>query len=174
HIMIARSGTRTVIHLLSELRVHPALDEIGFCAFLSEVREAGRPQDQMSAEEPILVTMAGVILSGFGRWRFRDRTLLRLLPVLAAKIIEAWVRAKFGLDIGVIAIPHTFNSKLDFNAHVHVMITAGGLEASGRWRSSVYLDVDALTHYWRKGVIRLLRANLRVGAALPSQHGEQI
>lgn len=110
-------------------------------------------------------------------WPFyRERKLMRLLPMLAAKTIEAWVRAKFGLKVGVIAIPHTFNSKLDFNAHVHVMVTAGGLEASGTWRSSVYFDVDALTRYWRKGVIRLLRMALRVGiihADLPAEQIEE-
>jgi hypothetical protein len=94
---------------------------------------------------------------------FRDRHLARLLPVLAAKTVEAWVRAKFGLRVGVIAIPHTFNGRLEFNAHVHVMVTAGGLELSGRWRATVYYDVDALTHYWRKAVIRILRASLRAG-----------
>jgi hypothetical protein len=99
---------------------------------------------------------------------FRDRQLARLLPVLAAKTVEAWVRARFGLQIGVIAIPHTFNGKLEFNAHVHVMVTAGGLELSGKWRAGVYYDRDALTHYWRKGVIRLLRASLRTGK-LPTE-----
>jgi hypothetical protein len=94
---------------------------------------------------------------------FRNRKLARLLPVLAAKTVEAWVRAKFGLKVGVIAIPHTFNGWLEFNAHVHVMVTAGGLETSGGWMPSVYYDVDALTCYWRRGVIRLLRASLRAG-----------
>lgn len=108
---------------------------------------------------------------------FRDRQLARLLPRLAAKTIEAWVRAKFGLQVGVITILHTFNSRLDFNAHVHLMVTAGGLENSGTWRSSVYYDVDALTHYWRKGVIRLLRAGLRAGTLhtdLPTEQVEEM
>ena len=107
---------------------------------------------------------------------FRDRQLVRLLPVLAAKTLEAWVRARFGLKVGVIAIPHTFNSRLGLNAHVHVMVTAGGLETSGTWRPSVYYDVDALTRYWRKGVIRLLRASVRAGrlvTQLPAEHVEQ-
>jgi len=66
---IAHGGGRTVLRHLDELRVHPALDEIGFCAFLSEVSEAGRSQGPMSTEEPIFVTLTGVILSGFGRWQ---------------------------------------------------------------------------------------------------------
>jgi hypothetical protein len=47
---------------------------------------------------------------------------------------------KFGLKVGVIAIPHTFNGRLEFNAHVHVMVTAGGLETSGDWMPSVYYE----------------------------------
>jgi Putative transposase/Transposase zinc-binding domain len=105
---------------------------------------------------------------------FRNRRLARLLPVLAAKTVEAWVRAKFGLKVGVIAIPHTFNSRLEFNAHVHVMVTAGGLELSGKWRATVYYNVDALTHYWRKGVIGLLRASLRMGMLSSSPLAEQV
>ena len=107
---------------------------------------------------------------------FRDRQLARLLPVLSAKTVQAWVRAKFGLKIGVIAIPHTFNSRLEFNAHVHVIVTAGGLEMSGKWRSSVYYEVDSLTHYWRKGIIQLLRASLRAGTLhtdLPAKKVEE-
>ena len=107
---------------------------------------------------------------------FRNRNLARLLPVLAAKTVEAWVRAKFGLRVGVIAIPHTFNGKLEFNSHVHVMVTAGGLETSGGWIPSVYYDVGALTCYWRRGVIRLLRAGLRVGCLVtevPAQAVEE-
>jgi len=105
---------------------------------------------------------------------FRDRDLAKLLPVLAAKTVEALVRARFGVKIGVIAIPHTFNGRLEFNAHVHVMLTAGGLDISGRWLPSVYYDVDALTHYWRRGVIRLLRASLRTGRLLTDMPSEKV
>jgi Putative transposase/Transposase zinc-binding domain len=117
----------------------------------------------------ITFTMPNVLWPFFG-----DSRLARLLPVLAAKTVEAWVRARFGLTIGIIAIPHTFNSKLEFNAHVHVMVTAGGLETSGMWRSSVYYDVDVLTYYWRKGVIRLLRASLRAGTLQADLPADQV
>jgi hypothetical protein len=96
------------------------------------------------------------------------------LPVLAAKTVEAWVRAKFGVAVGVIAIPHTFNGRLEFNAHVHVMVTAGGLKTSGDWVPSVYYDIDALTRYWRRGVIRLLRASLRAGRLITESPAQAI
>jgi len=115
----------------------------------------------------ITFTMPDVLWPFFG-----DRKLARLLPVLAAKTLEAWVRAKFGLEIGIIAILHTFNGKLQFNAHVHTMVTAGGLHMSGLWTTVSY-EVDAITNYWRKGVIRLLRASLRNGLLCTDLSPEQ-
>jgi hypothetical protein len=72
------------------------------------------------------------------------------------------VRAKYGLEIGVIAILHTFNGKLEFNSHVHTMITGGGL-CGDTWVSSVYHDQDRLMQAWRRAVIELLRVALRAG-----------
>lgn len=61
---------RMVVRTLEGLRVHPALEEIGWRGFLLEIGDAARSDDQMSTEEPIFVTQTGLILSGFGRWRF--------------------------------------------------------------------------------------------------------
>jgi hypothetical protein len=52
--------------------------------------------------------------------------LSKALPALAAEIMQARVSAKYGLRIGVIAILHTFNGELNFNAHVHTMVTGEG------------------------------------------------
>jgi len=70
---------RTVVRALEELRVHPALDVIGSCAFLADLNEAARSPDQSSPEEPIFVTQAGLILAGFGRWRL---ALFRKVPII--------------------------------------------------------------------------------------------
>jgi len=62
---------------------------------------------------------------------FHDNPLLaKALPAFAAKLIEARVRAKYGVRAGVIAILHTFNGPLEFNSHVHTMVTGGGLYGS--------------------------------------------
>jgi hypothetical protein len=96
---------------------------------------------------------------------FRDnRHLAPALSALAAAVIQARVRAKYGLHVGVIAILHTFNGKLEYNSHVHTMVTGGGLhESSGIWVSCIYQDQDALMKSWRKAVITLLRTALRAG-----------
>jgi hypothetical protein len=67
--MIVHEGGRTVVRALEELRVHPALEEIGFGELLPDLNEAARSQNQGSPGEPIFVTQTGVILAGFGRWR---------------------------------------------------------------------------------------------------------
>jgi hypothetical protein len=62
----------------------------------------------------------------------------------------------------VIAVLHTFNGKLEFNSHVHTMVSGGGLHGSSNaWVSRVYYQRDRLMEAWRKAVIRLLRTALR-------------
>lgn len=88
--------------------------------------------------------------------------LAKALPALAAEVIKMQVSVKYGLRVGVIAILHTFNGQLKFNSHVHTMVTGGGLHRhSWTWAHSVYYD--HLMRSWRKAVIALLRAALRVG-----------
>ena len=96
---------------------------------------------------------------------FRDNpSLARALPALAAKVIRAQIGVRHGLRVGVIAILHTFNGRLEFNSHVHTMVTGGGLHGSpNSWVPRVYYDQDRLMNAWRKAVIALLRAALRAG-----------
>ena len=64
-----RDDGRIVVRSPQELRIHPALEEIGFCAFLPELQEVARHRDLALPEQPVLVTHNGLILAGFGRWR---------------------------------------------------------------------------------------------------------
>ena len=91
---------------------------------------------------------------------FRDNPrLARALPSLAATVIQAHVIGRHGVHVGIIAILHTFNGKLEFNSHVHTIVTSGGLHgSSGVWIPHVYYDRDGLTKAWRRAVIALLRA----------------
>jgi hypothetical protein len=107
---------------------------------------------------------------------FRDNpSLARALPALASGVIRARVSAKYGLKVGVIAIPHTFNGKLEFNSHVHTMITAGGLHgSSGKWSPRVYYDQNRMMKAWQKAVIALLRAALRAGRLQTELSADQV
>ena len=107
---------------------------------------------------------------------FHDNPLLaKALPVLAAKLIEVRVSAKHGLRVGVIPVPHSFNGKLEFNSHVHTMVTGGGLYGSSdSWVSRVYYEQDPLMEAWRRAVIALLRAALRADQLCTKMTVEQM
>jgi len=107
---------------------------------------------------------------------FRDNPpVAKTLSALAAEVIKARMRAKYGLRVGVIAILHTFNGKLEFNPHVHTMVTGGGLHGSSDiWASSVYYERDPLMEAWRRAVIALLRAALRAGQLHTKMHVAQM
>jgi Putative transposase/Transposase zinc-binding domain len=107
---------------------------------------------------------------------FRDNPkLAKALSALAAKVIQTRVSAKFGLRIGVIAILHTFNGKLEFNSHVHAMLTGGGLrESSGTWDLSVYHDSISLMKAWRSAVVKLLRVAGRAGELATTMTVDQL
>ncbi len=96
---------------------------------------------------------------------FRDNpALLRTLPGLASDAITGYARVTRGIKVGVMAVLHTFTPQLEFNAHVHTMVTSGGLQtASASWAPSSYLDQDVLRRRWQRGVILLLRTALRAG-----------
>jgi hypothetical protein len=107
---------------------------------------------------------------------FRDNPrLAQALPGLAAKVIQIRASAGYGLRVGVIAILHTFNGKLEFNSHVHTLVTGGGLcGSSATWVSRVYYDRDRLTELWRRAVIGLLRAALQAGQIDTKMASDQV
>jgi hypothetical protein len=92
-----------------------------------------------------------------------NRPLARALSALAAKVIQAWARAKYGVRVGILAILHTFNGRLEFNSHVHTMVSGGGLHSSGSWIAGVFYDRDKLMRSWRRALIKFLRTALRAG-----------
>jgi len=96
---------------------------------------------------------------------FRDnRHLARALSGLAASVIQAEASARCGSRVGVMAILHTFNGQLEFNSHVHTMVSGGALSVhSGGWTTPVYYNRERLMMAWRRAVIELLRAALRMG-----------
>jgi hypothetical protein len=73
------------------------------------------------------------------------------------------------------AILHTFNGQLEFNSHVHTMVTGGGLAGSSdAWIFRVFYERDPLMQAWRRAVIALLRAALLTGQLCTTMSTEQM
>lgn len=64
--------------------------------------------------------------------------LLHDLPTLGVKVIQQCVNTKYGARVPIILVPHTFGAALNFNCHLHILASAGGLqESQGRWISRI-------------------------------------
>jgi hypothetical protein len=51
-------------------------------------------------------------------------------------------------------VPHTFGRRLNFNSHLHILVSVGGLqESEGRWIPSLSFDKGELMRSWRYAVI---------------------
>ena len=64
----SRLEGRPGIYSPKQLRLHRALEELGWTGVIDESNDAARLNEQ-SVPVPILITTNGTILAGFGRWR---------------------------------------------------------------------------------------------------------
>src|SRR5580658_2249729 len=68
-------------------------------------------------------------------------------------------------------IPHTFGARLNFNSHLHILVSAGGLnDSDGGWTACLYFDRKKLMHMWRFAVITFLREALKAGVLTSKLH----
>jgi putative transposase len=87
------------------------------------------------------------------------------LPELGAAVIQQWAKLKYGVRVPIMVIPHTFGGRLNFNPHLHILVSAGGLqESEAHWVNSLVFadgkDKGKLMRMWRFAVITYLRTAL--------------
>jgi hypothetical protein len=80
------------------------------------------------------------------------------LPALGAAVLEQWAWNRYRLRLCVIVIQHTFGGRLNHNPHLHMMVSAGGLNpAEARWVGSLKFDRTEIMSLWRSAVTSYLR-----------------
>jgi hypothetical protein len=117
----------------------------------------------------IALTMPDVLWSIFQQ----NRHLLHDLPALGAVVIQQWVKVKFAASVLIMVIPHTFGARLNFNSHLHILVSAEGLKG-GEWTKRLYFDRKKLMHMWRFAVITFLRAALKAGVLRSNLHPDNL
>lgn len=106
----------------------------------------------------LVLTMPDVLWPIFQQ----NRHLLYDLAALAAAVIQQWAKARYGVRVLIMVVQHTFGRRLNFNPHLHILVSAGGVqESEGRWIVPLRFDRRALMHMWRYAVITYLREVLR-------------
>jgi hypothetical protein len=86
--------------------------------------------------------------------------LLKDLMDAAAKLIIEFFQKKSKLTPGIIAGLHTFGSRVNFNPHVHMLVTMNGLTDKGEWKQYDFLPFAMLRKQWQTVVLKLIRKGL--------------
>jgi hypothetical protein len=108
----------------------------------------------------LVFTMPDVFWSIFKQ----NRHLLHDLPTIGGEAVLQWMKDKYGIRPLILVVQHTFGRHLNFNAHLHMLVSAGGLsEAESRWIEGLTLNWVGYMKLWRHGIITYLRLALAAG-----------
>ncbi|WP_081791805.1 transposase [Sporolactobacillus terrae] len=88
------------------------------------------------------------------------RHLLKPLMDEAARLIKNFFQKKAKVTPGIIAGLHTFGSQLNFNPHVHMLVSMGGITRKGEWKSYDFIPFKMLRKQWQTVVLKLIRKHL--------------
>lgn len=88
------------------------------------------------------------------------RKLLKVYMDEAVRILKAYFEKKHKVTPGIIAGLHTFGSRLNFNPHVHMLVSMGGMKANGEWKTYDYIPFEMLRKQWQAVVLKLIRKHL--------------
>jgi hypothetical protein len=129
-----------------------------FCTTCSsgETEEWGR----LLSEEVFQVNHRHVIFTideGLRSIFLKHRSLLKEFMDEAVGVIQQWFEKKFKVTPGVIAGLHSFGSRLNFNPHVHMLVTMGGMKKNGEWKTYDYIPFHMLRKQWQTVVLKLIR-----------------
>src|SRR6185312_5951973 len=108
----------------------------------------------------LLLTMPDVFRTIFQQ----NRNLLHDLPTLGGEAVSQWMKDKYGVCPLILVVQHTFGRHLNFNPHLHMLVSAGGLsESESRWIRGLNLNPVGIMKLWRHGVIMYLRLAYKAG-----------
>ncbi|WP_459771615.1 transposase, partial [Alkalibacterium sp. s-m-28] len=69
----------------------------------------------------------------------------------AGRLLNEWFES-LGVTPGIVSALHTFGSKLEFNPHIHMLVTK-----DGKWKQYDYIPYVKLRKQWQTVVLKLIR-----------------
>jgi hypothetical protein len=104
-----------------------------------------------------------------------NRDLLHGMPAMAAEAIQLWAKERYRVRILVVVVQQTFGGFLNFYPHLHIMVSAGGLqESKNRWIRRLAYNEDELMRAWRYAVIAFLAEALKKKVLKPTLFGKDL
>lgn len=77
------------------------------------------------------------------------RHLLKAYMDEAVRVVQDYFQKKLKVTPGVIVGLHTFGSRMNFNPHVHMLVTMGGDEKNGEWKTYDFIPFEMLRKQWQ-------------------------
>lgn len=94
----------------------------------------------------------------------QNRHLLDDLPAIGAGVVQDWAREKYGAEIAVLVVCHTFGGDLKFNPHLHMLVSTEGLHKSRRKLvKGMLFHKDRMVRNWRYALLDYLAMALESG-----------
>jgi hypothetical protein len=88
------------------------------------------------------------------------REMLKAYMDEAVRVVQEYFQKKRKVTPGIIAGLHTFGSRLNFNPHVHMLVTMGGMQKNGEWKTYDFIPFEMLRKQWQTVVLKLIRRSL--------------
>lgn len=88
------------------------------------------------------------------------RHLLKAFMDEGARMIMDFFKKKAKVTPGIIVGLHTFGSRVNFNPHLHMLVTMGGMTKKGEWKGYDFLPFEMLRKQWQTVVLKLIRKHL--------------
>jgi len=90
----------------------------------------------------------------------RHRELLKNLMDQATEMLLDWLEKRGKVRSGAMVGIHTFGARMNFNPHVHILVTEGGFDRTGKWVVKDFIPYVMLRKRWQATVMEILKKKL--------------
>lgn len=98
---------------------------------------------------------------------FKHRHLLKELAEASYLALKYSFKKLGILNFGSIATIHTFSRKVEWNPHIHCLVTFGGITKDNQWKNIKNLPWQVLRKSWQKCVLNIIAKHAK---SINSQH----
>jgi hypothetical protein len=95
-------------------------------------------------------------------WFRRNPALLSQLIRAANACLEDILKTCSGtkLNIGNIIVLQTAGRSGHYNPHLHILMTAGGIDPEGKWQNVSYIPYELMHRKWQYHILKMIRENV--------------
>lgn len=91
---------------------------------------------------------------------FHEGRMLKKLSDCGVKTIKEVIKVcnkGKGLKAGIIAVTQTSGRGSNWNPHLHMLVTEGGIDESGRWQDFYWFEYEILRKRWMYNLLEMVR-----------------